>query len=106
LVGQKKPVVRQTFEEAQQMYGYTESFLAEQHQKFKQASQVYLIALGIGIGYNLWLLHTKVYLSALVMVPFNFMLFAFYFRESFWAMQIEQRKLGLSVKEWLNGHLK
>jgi hypothetical protein len=95
----------QTFSEAVQQYGYTEEFLKQQHEKFLFASRAYLCALTVGCSYLGWLAYTQAYLSAAVMLPFNFLLFSFYFRESFWAMQVEKRKLGLSFIDWVNGHL-
>ncbi len=95
----------QTFSEAVKQYGYTDDFLAKQYEKFLFASRIYLCALVLGCIYLGWLVYSQAYLSAAVMVPFNFLLFSFYFRESFWAMQVQKRKLGLSFSDWVNGHL-
>lgn len=92
--------VKETFEEAQKKYGYTEEFLAQQLQQFRFAARLYLVVFCGGLLYLAWLCFYKYYMGAIVMVPMNFMLFSFYFRESFWAMQIERRRLGMSAIDW------
>lgn len=100
LTPQKMPVKVETFEEAMQRYGYSEQFLQAQMQQFSKAARFYLALLGLGFCYSLWL-YTKGYWTAfVVMLPFNLMLFSFYFRESFWRLQIKKRKLGMSFKDW------
>lgn len=100
---QKRSFVKETFDEAIEKYGYTESFLKEQQAKFEQAATVYFGILFISVCYTIWLVHTKSYMASIVMIPFMLMIFSFYFRESFWALQIRKRKLGLTFMDWLNG---
>lgn len=94
---------KQTFHEAVEKYGYTEEFLVSQCEQFERAARAYLCAFTAGIFYTAWLFVKQAHITALVMLPFNFMLFSFYFKESFWAMQIRRRKLGLSFKDWASG---
>lgn len=96
------PVVKETFEEACERYGYTPDFLKHQEGQFEQAAGVYLGFLVMGIAYMAWLLYYKKHLAFFVMIPLNFMLFAFYFRESFWLMQIRQKRLGMTFRDWVN----
>lgn len=97
-----KSTVSETFEEACQKYGYTPEFLEEQAAKFCLAAKVYLVFLGAGVGYLLWLWHHQYWAAMIVMFPLNFMLFALFFRESFWLMQIRQKRLGMSMRDWFN----
>ena len=97
-----KSPVSETFEEACEKYGYTPEFLKEQAEKFRLASKVYLAFLSAGVGYLVWLWHKKHWAAMIVMFPLNFMLFALFFRESFWLMQIRQKRLGMSMRDWFN----
>lgn len=94
--------VKETFEQACQRYGYSADFLKSQELQFSQAATLYLVMLGFGILYMSWLLVKQKLMAFFVMIPLNFMLFAFYFRESFWLMQIRQKRLGMNFKDWLN----
>lgn len=93
--------VKETFEEACERYGYTAEFLKHQEGQFEKAVNLFLGVFCTGLLYMAWLLYTNRLLAGIVMVPLNFMLFSFYFRESFWLMQIRQRRLGMSFKDWL-----
>lgn len=94
--------VKETFEEAVARHGYTPDFLKQQEANFSLAATVYLAVLTVGIMYLAWLMFKKQYMAATVMVPLNFMLFSFYFRESFWLMQIRHKRLGMGFQDWLN----
>jgi len=100
--GAQKSTVSETFEEACQKYGYTPEFLVEQEQRFAKAAKVYLAFLAAGFCYMIWLYVKQHYAAFIVMAPLNFMLFALYFRESFWLMQIQQKRLGMSMRDWFN----
>jgi|AntRauTorckE5430_2_1112549.scaffolds.fasta_scaffold00008_10 hypothetical protein len=94
--------VKETYEQACERYGYTPDFLLHQMQQFKKAVTVYLALFGVGIVYMLWLYYQQKWMAAVVMLPLNFMLFSFYFRESFWLMQMRQKRLGMNFKDWFN----
>jgi intracellular multiplication protein IcmV len=94
--------VKETFEDACQRYGYTPEFLKHQQLEFQKATHVYLALLGAGCLYMFWLIYKQKILASFVMLPLNFMLFSFYFRESFWLMQIRQKRLGMTFKDWLS----
>ncbi len=90
----------ESFEEAVKKYGYNDGFLIKQKERFLQASRIYLAFFVAAIIYTVWLVVYKYYVSSLLMLPFSFMLFSFYFRESFWYMQIHHRRLGMTMKDW------
>lgn len=94
--------VKETYEEACQRYGYTPEFLKRQEAEFQRAAYIYLALLGAGFVYMFWLIYNHKTLASVVMIPLNFMLFSFYFRESFWLMQIRQKRLGMTFKNWLS----
>ena len=101
----KKPsqsTVKETYAEACEKYGYTPEFLEQQKKGFLQASQVYFGAFCIGIAYMSWLLLKQKVLAGTIMVPINFMLFALFFRESFWYMQLKHKRLGMKFKDWIS----
>ena len=92
--------VNETFEEAKEKYKYTDEYLQQQLANFEAASKFYLAVFFAGIIYMFWLYQKKQIMATIVMVPMNFMLFSFYFRESFWAMQIRNKKLGMTFGDW------
>lgn len=101
----EQPVVsdrKETFNEACERYGYTPEFLAQQIVQFEKAAILYFSLLCLGVLYMAWLFFHHRWLAFFVMIPLNFMLFSFYFRESFWLMQIRQKRLGMGFRDWLN----
>ena len=97
-----RPMVQETYQEACEKYGYTKEFLEKQEKGFLQASQIYLGVLCVGLGYMAWLMAKHHTVAALIMVPINFMLFALFFRESFWHMQLKHKKLGMTFQNWVS----
>lgn len=93
--------VRETFEEACARYGYTPEFLRHQEVQFEKAATLFLGILCAGLLYMGWLFYKDKLLAGIVMIPLNFMLFSFYFRESFWLMQIRHKRLGMGFRDWL-----
>ena len=92
--------VKETFEEAIEKYGYTPEFLEEQKNRFQLASRIYLAMLMVGICYMAWLFFKKRWMAFVVMGPINFLIFSFFFRESFWYMQMQHQKLGMTMQDW------
>ena len=97
---QKTATVKETFEEAVKKYGYTPDFLAEQSDKLRLAARIYGSALGLGITYMVWLFYKKLWMAFIVMGTINFLIFSYYFRERFWLMQIQHKKLGMTMQDW------
>ena len=98
----KQSLVNETYQEACEKYGYTPEFLEKQEKGFLQASQIYFGVFCVGIGYMTWLAIRHYTLAAAIMIPINFMLFALFFRESFWHMQLKQKKLGMTFQNWIS----
>ena len=94
--------IKETYDEACARYGYTPEFLAKQQASFQMAARIYLGMLIIGFTYMAWLYIKKHRLATLLMIPVNFMLFSLFFRESFWLMQLRQKKLGMTFKDWVH----
>lgn len=93
--------VSESFDEAVARLGFTEDFLASQEQKFYFAANFYLSVLLVSLLYTVWIAIKKDLFSFIVMVPLNFMMFSFYFRESFWLMQIRKKRLGMTFSDWV-----
>lgn len=94
--------VKETFDEACKKYGYTPEFLKHQEAEFQKAAYIYSALMCMGLLYMFWLVYKQKTLATFVMLPLNFMLFSFYFRESFWLMQVRQKRLGMTFKDWLS----
>ena len=91
----------QTFDEAIEKHNLTEVDLASREKHFMQMSYIYGIILCLGVSYWLYLGIAGKWSAFVMMFSFNFMIFSFYFRESFWLMQLRERKLGMTFRDWL-----
>lgn len=99
----KDLIVSESFEEAQLRMGLTENDISERCQHFLNMSRVYGIILLSGIGYLFYLISQKQWVATIMMLSFNLMMFSFYFRESFWYLQLRERRLGITFKDWVRG---
>ena len=100
--GQKKPVnLHETFDEACGRLHINEAALARKCRYYKNASTLYGIFFLASLVYLLILLIKGQWLTVLMGVAYCFLLFSFFFRESFWYMQIKKRRLGMGFSDWL-----
>ena len=91
---------KETFTEAVARLGVSERDIKDQAYYYKMTSSIYGLFFIFGLIYNvvLWMKGTT---AAVIMGScYCFLIGAFFFRESFWYMQIKKRKLGMSVTEW------
>ena len=90
-----------TFDEMMQDLSLTDSDInkLKAHKKFM--ATIYAVLFWCGFVYWLYLLYEAHWVAVIMMTSFQFLMFSFYFRESFWFVQLNQRKLGLSFKDWM-----
>ena len=99
----KELTINETFEEARLRMGLSEDEISERCQHFLNMSRVYGSILLMGIIYLLYLASQKQWVATIMMLSFNCMMFSFYFRESFWHIQLRDRRLGITFKDWMRG---
>ncbi|MDF3054637.1 MAG: icmV [Gammaproteobacteria bacterium] len=99
---QKEAAVQESFEEAKARLGLSEQDLINKRKEFLKMSVFYLVmAVGLFI-YLIYLLFTGVFLGVFVAAVLVFVALAFAYREHFWYVQMSQRTLGLTFKDWRN----
>ena len=102
----KKPESSQTFEQVIETLSLTDSDIRKLQQQKGRMATVYAVLFWLGFAYWLYLFYQQLWMAVLMMSSFQFLMFAFYFRESFWCVQLKKRKLGLSFKDWMREVIK
>jgi len=101
LVKPKQGVRNESFAEAIVRLGLSEHEISKQKRYYLMTSSLYGVCLLLGCGYAAWLLWVVQNVSAALMAAlYCFLMFAFFFRESFWYMQISTRRLGQNMQDW------
>ena len=103
---EKKIVRRETYEESIARLGLTEEQLANRKKVFLYSAFTYFIfAIGVLVYLIYLLMHKRLFASF-----FSFILVTLFFltayREHFWYMQMQQKKLGCNFYDWVNFVLK
>jgi len=101
----KKATYTETFEEAMARLELTEADLVKRQKEF---TQLFYFFLGLSIaiiGYGLYLAITSSMVTAIIAFCLSVYTFSQAFRFHFWLFQIKHRKLGCSVREWLNAEV-
>ncbi len=100
LVTPPKASRNESFTEAVTRLGVTERNIKDQLYYYKMTSSIYGLFLLFGVFYNV-VLYYKGSAGAVIMgTAYCFLIGSFFFRESFWYMQIKKRKLGMSMYDW------
>jgi intracellular multiplication protein IcmV len=94
------PVREETFEEAIARFNLSEADLKQRQRAFGRLAALYLFVvfcLGIYVVY-LWYNHAilSVFMTLVLMLVAS----SFAFKEHFWYVQMRQRRLGLTLKQW------
>lgn len=98
----KKATYSETFEEAMQRLELTEADLLLRQKEFTQLFYFFLTLSVLIIGYALYLSFTSSMVTTLIAFCLSIYTLAQAFRFHFWLFQLKNRKLGCTVKEWMN----
>ena len=101
----KKGTYSETFEEAMQRLELTE---ADLRQREKEFTQLFYFFLGLSIAiilYALYLSFTSSMITTLIAFCLSIYTLAQSFRFHFWLFQLKNRKLGCTIKEWMNAEV-
>ncbi len=96
----------ETFEEAMQRLDLTEADLKERQKEFTKLCYFFLALALIVICYALYTAFTGAMLASLISFCLALYALTQAFRFHFWLFQIKNRKLGCSIKEWMNSEIR
>ncbi|MEC8460977.1 MAG: hypothetical protein VXY77_02095 [Pseudomonadota bacterium] len=99
--GQGERVI-ETFQEAKDRLQLTETQIQNRLVHYKKTSGVYGCLFMASLVYLMVMSKKGQWLFMASSVSYSLMLFALFFRESFWYMQMKQRKLGLGFSDWIS----
>ena len=95
----------ETFQEAMIRLGLTEEDLKKRHSEFTRLFILFVI-IGLGIiGYAVYMAYLGHFGACLISFCLAGFSFAQAFKWHFWLFQIRHRKLGCTIKEWLDGKI-
>ena len=98
----KKSDKKETFEEAMQRLNLTEADLIARQKEFKRLIIIFSILGFIVLGYTFYLIWDRAFWGGLASFGLTVLVFSYSFRYHFWLFQIRQRKLGCTLREWLD----
>jgi intracellular multiplication protein IcmV len=98
----RNPVRHETYEEAAVRLGMTEDQLAKRKETFLYSALIYWIfAFGL-FAYFIYLLMHMYFLAVCFDLMLVLLLSLTAYREHFWYMQMQKRRLGCNFYDWLN----
>lgn len=103
LITPEKPKYKETFSEAMIRLNLTEEDLQQRKKEFSRLFYFFLLISLAIIGYAVYLASNHHFGGCLISFCLACYTLSQAFKWNFWLFQIRNRKLGCSVKEWLNG---
>lgn len=101
----KKASTSETFEEAMQRLELTEADLVQRKKEFIRLFYFFiLLAIGI-LAYALYMAFLGNLVTALIAFCLSVYALSQAFRFHFWLFQLKHRKLGCTIKEWMNSSI-
>jgi len=97
----KKTARKETFAEAVVRLNLTAQDIQNKESQYRLTSSIFGLFVVFGLIYTGLLYRRGDYGTCLMALAYTFLMFGFYFRESFWYMQIKRRQLGKSVTDWV-----
>lgn len=96
----KKSSRKETFAQAVVRLGLTVADIKDREHQYKLTSSIFFVFFVFGLVYSFFLFRNKDILTCLMGLAYSMLMFGFFFRESFWYMQIKKRELGKTVFDW------
>ncbi len=92
---------KETFAEAVVRLGLSEKDINAQREYYRITTIIYGTFIIFSLLYAAWMFFVeKNMLTTFMIIVYMGLMFAFFFRESFWYMQITKRKLGNGLNDW------
>jgi len=98
----KKATYSETFEEAMQRLELTEEDLIQRKKEFTRLIYFFLALAGLIVLYALYLAFMRSLAPSLIAFCLSLYCLTQAFRFHFWRFQLTHRKLGCTLKEWMN----
>ncbi len=95
-------VIKETFDEAVQRLNMSEANIVAKTKSFFRTAILFLVMAVAVFIYALDLLFTGHILATIIALILVVLAFSLAFRDHFWYTQMKQRRLGLSLREWLD----
>jgi len=92
----------ETFEEALARLKLTEADLMARQKEFKRLVIIFSLMGLIILGYTFYLFMEGSFRGGIASFALSCLVFSYTFRYHFWLFQIRQRKLGCTLREWLD----
>lgn len=97
----KKTKRNETFAQAVVRLGLTVADIKDKERQYKLTSSIFCVFFIFGLIYSYFLYRNKDSMTCFMGLSYSVLMFGFFFRESFWYMQIKKRELGKTVFDWL-----
>jgi len=101
----KKASSAETFEEAMQRLELTEEDIADRKKEFTRLFYFFIILAMAIVGYALYLAFAGTLVASLIAFCLALYALTQAFRFHFWLFQLRNRKLGCTIKEWMNSRV-
>lgn len=92
---------KETFAQAVVRLGLSAEDIQNKQNQYRLTSSIFGVFCLFGMIYTVLLYLRKDYVTCVMAVAYSILMFAFFFRESFWYMQIKHKTLGKSVYDWM-----
>lgn len=92
----------ETFEEAMKRLNLTEADLIARQKEFKRLIIIFSVLGFAVLGYTFYLIWDRAFWGGMASFGLTVLIFSYSFRYHFWLFQIRQRKLGCTLREWLD----
>ena len=96
-----KPNFSETFEEAVIRLELDEEMMEHRKKQLYRFAVFYFICMICTLAYFVFLVTHAYYAASVLALVVAFLFFSFFFRESFWYMQMQQRRLGMTAQDWV-----
>lgn len=96
----KQAVRKETFAQAIVRLQLTPKDIQKKEKQYRMSSSIYGLFFVFGLIYTTLLFRRSDWSTGFMGLSYSFLMFGFFFRESFWYMQIKNRKLGMQIVDW------
>lgn len=100
-IGRKESHRVESFEQAIHRLGLDEQAIHQRMLYYKKTAWLYGLVFVLTLGYTLTMLKITQWFTAITSIAYSALVFSFFFKESFWYMQMKKRRLGLGFRDWL-----
>lgn len=101
----QKATTAETFEEAMQRLDLSEEDLLERKKEFTRLCYFFVVVAILIVAYALFMAYQRSMTTSLIAFCLAFYSLTQAFRFHFWLFQLRNRKLGCTIKEWMNSEV-